>query len=261
MCVWTHPQQHRWAEALHRERPLCHRLFRGQHPGGGVGTITLHMINAGPLSARSSGEGDSMPRGINRPASQTGTRPPLCMLDRRSCGCLESRANLLQWLGTEMKGADLEKFKGRVSLTVDPHLCFSLSSLPAWQPLLIFHLTFTIASSSSPLFVSIFHTRPHLNFILPSASVSVSQVSSRSTGSTTLGAKNLTRQALSFKYSSYVGSVPCKYNRYDMRENAKRLWALLLYMCLVLLTSRSCCHEIERKLSCDGKALCYTGSA
>lgn len=152
-----------------------------------------------------------MPRGINRPVSQTGTRPPLCMLDRRCCGCLETRANLLQWLDMEMKGADLEKFKGRVSLTVDPHLCFSLSSLPACQPLLIFHLTFAIASSGSPLFVSIFHTRPHLNFICLVYSSSL---------------------LVSLSVRSVIGQLSQQLQGLRIPQ---RLW-VLLYMCLVLLT-------------------------
>lgn len=43
--------------------------------GGRGGAITLHMINSALLSAKSDVEGDSLPRGINTPASQTGTRP------------------------------------------------------------------------------------------------------------------------------------------------------------------------------------------
>ena len=60
------------------------------------------------------------------------------------------RANLLLWIDTEMKGVDLEKFKGRVFLSVGPHLFFSPSSLLACQPFLIFPTNFPIPSSCFP---------------------------------------------------------------------------------------------------------------
>lgn len=144
---WTplHPQADRLAKLLQKE-PLCQEAISMR--SGGI--ITQHMINSGPLSARSVGEGDSMPRGINRQASQTGTWPPFCMLDRRSCVCE-------LW---EMKGFDLEKFKGRVSPPSTPtsflpcllYLPISLS-LPLSN---FFHF-----ASLLLLFVVIFHTRPY----------------------------------------------------------------------------------------------------
>ena len=61
------------------------------------------------------------------PLPKRGLGSPLCMLDRRSCGCLESVQTCCSGLDEEMKDADLDKFKGRVSLSVDPHLSFSSS--------------------------------------------------------------------------------------------------------------------------------------
>lgn len=85
------------------------------------------------------------------------------------------RANLLPWIDTEIKGVDLEKFKGRVFLSVDPHLFFAPSFLPACRPPPLFlsifspclstfpylSRTFSHSFSLLPLFVSIFHTHPH----------------------------------------------------------------------------------------------------
>lgn len=62
-------------------------------------------------------------------------------------------ANLLQWPDTEMKGAGLGRFKGRVSLSLkNPYLPFFPPPTPlsSCQPLLIFHLVFPTPSPCFP---------------------------------------------------------------------------------------------------------------
>lgn len=124
------------------------------------------MINAGPLSARNGGEGDSMPRGINRPASQTGTWPPLCMLDRRSCGCLEPKPTAVVWHRDERSWPWKVQ---RQSFSVNPHLVFLFSFLH----LLSLPVNLSLSSpdvlhsvSMPPFFPSVFHTSPDWAFIL-----------------------------------------------------------------------------------------------
>lgn len=133
-----------------------------------------------------------MPWGINRAASQTGTWPPLCMLDRRSCGC-ELWKNERSWPW---------KVQRQSFLHCRPPLLFSLSSLPARQA----HLTFTqfppFPLPASPIC-------PHISyqslqkislsfFSLFSACVFLAAGDLQVNWSTALEAKNLTRKALSF---------------------------------------------------------------
>ena len=144
-------------------------------------------------------------------------------------------ANPLQWIDTEMKGAELEKFKGRVFLSVDPHL-FSLHlfSLPV-------NLSLSLASpvcfhiSYSPSFIQKYLYYLFLFAAVVSVTHSLSathslQVSSRSTeawlDSNESSESYRHRQALSFTYCNYVGSGPCTHNWYDSRENRQRLLVL-----------------------------------
>lgn len=100
-----------------------------------------------------------MPQGINRPASQTGTWPPLCMLDRRRGGCFGTQANPLQWLNSDVKQVDLERVHQQFpSLsTLDLHLLFCP---PISQTLLIFNSGFSNLLSCPPSVFPCFAEHP-----------------------------------------------------------------------------------------------------
>lgn len=80
-----------------------------------VGAITLHLINAGPLSARSTSKGDFMPLGNNRPGSQTGTWPSLCMTVQSRCGSLDHMqtyytGSVHRWKELTLTNSKVEEF-------------------------------------------------------------------------------------------------------------------------------------------------------
>lgn len=115
-------------------------------PGGGVGLSHCTWLMQGPCLLESMVKETLCLEASTDPLSRLVLGPP--------SACLTGGVVCVWKLGkpsgfdTEMKGVDLEKFKGKFSLTVNPHLFFSSSSFPACQPILIFNQIFPIPSPS-----------------------------------------------------------------------------------------------------------------
>lgn len=199
--------------SCYRERPLCHSLFRGQNPWGGVRLSHCTWLMWGPCLLEAVVKETLCLWASTEPVPKMGLGP-LCMLDWMSCGCLEPvkthcRGSIQRWR------VNLEKFKGRVSLSVDPHL----PSLPV-----NLSLSFTWCSSflhpASLLCLRLLHQPSLKYFLFVHILLCCLCVLLSATGQFQVNWLNLnrritisnsvTRQTLFLTYCNYVGSLPCK---------------------------------------------------
>lgn len=223
--------------SCYRERPLCHSLFRVPHLGGGLALSHCTWLIQGPCLL------EAMVKETLYVEASTDLFPKLRLGPLAACltGGVVGVWKLCKPIAVAQY-RDERSWPWKVQRQFPPlstPTSFS-SSLPARQPLLPFP-NFLYSFSMLPLFL-IFHTSPYLKciclFILfYSYSLLVScllQVSSSSTGSTALKAKNLTRQALSF--TAYY----CMWGVYHVNTSGMTSEKIMLKgsgccMCLVLL--------------------------
>lgn len=144
--------------------PLSHSLFRGHHPGGRVGLSHCAWLMQGPCLLEAVVKETLCLGASTDPLPKLGPGPLSACLTGGVVGVWNP--NLLQWLDTEMKGVDLEKFKGRVSLSTPTSFFFSLFFISLPPVNLFLSLPDVLHSVSMPPFFPVFYTNPDWEFVL-----------------------------------------------------------------------------------------------